>query len=215
VNLVVRIGLFPAAARTWSRTRQDLVDRGLKPGTSQAESAELVAARQKIRDLEEENKILRKAAAAVQEVAPPKERLRLAAGPSTPPGGPTWPPTPWARPSLAPAVARRESRRPRNPVHLLGLHRPGQERGPAALARHRRRALRQRGRRVVLGADAGRAAQSEAMAHAGRGRQRDLRVDRGLPQPPPSPQPALGWAAPPEFETEHRLQATAPHDQFR
>ena len=46
--------------------KQDLVDRGLEPGTSQAESAELVAARQKIRDLEEENKILRKAAAAVE-----------------------------------------------------------------------------------------------------------------------------------------------------
>ena len=59
--------------------KQDLVDRGLEPGTSQAESAELVAARQKIRDLEEENKILRKAAAAVEEVVPPKERFRLVA----------------------------------------------------------------------------------------------------------------------------------------
>jgi putative transposase len=58
---------------------QDLIDRGLEPGTSRAESAELVAARQKIRDLEEENKILRKAAAAVREVVPPKERYRLVA----------------------------------------------------------------------------------------------------------------------------------------
>jgi hypothetical protein len=52
--------------------RQDLVDRGLKPGTSRSESAGLTAARQKIRDLEEENKILRKAAAAVREVVPQK-----------------------------------------------------------------------------------------------------------------------------------------------
>ena len=59
--------------------KQDLVDRGLESGTSRAESAELVAARQKIRDLEEENKILRKAAAAVREVVPPKERYRLVA----------------------------------------------------------------------------------------------------------------------------------------
>ncbi len=55
------------------RWRQlDLIDRGLEPGTGRAESAELVAAWQKIRDLEEENKILHKAAAAVREVVPQK-----------------------------------------------------------------------------------------------------------------------------------------------
>jgi transposase-like protein len=59
--------------------KQDRVDRGLEPGTSRAESAELVAARQKIRDLEEEVKILRKAAAAVEQVVPPKDRCRLVA----------------------------------------------------------------------------------------------------------------------------------------
>jgi putative transposase len=58
---------------------RDLVDRGLKPGTVAAESAELAAARQRIRDLEEEVKILRKAAAAVEAVVPPKERYRLVA----------------------------------------------------------------------------------------------------------------------------------------
>jgi transposase InsO family protein len=71
------LGIAESCLYRWKR--QDLVDRGLKPGTSQAESAELVAARQKIRDLEEENKILRKAAAAVAEVVPPKERYRLVA----------------------------------------------------------------------------------------------------------------------------------------
>ncbi len=42
------------------------------PRLPRTESAELAAARQKIRDLEEENKILRKAAAAVREVVPQK-----------------------------------------------------------------------------------------------------------------------------------------------
>src|SRR3984885_1351233 len=71
------LGIAESCLYRWKR--QDLVDRGLKPGTSQAESVELVAARQKIRDLEEENKILRKAAAAVQEVVPPKDRYHLVA----------------------------------------------------------------------------------------------------------------------------------------
>ena len=71
------LGIAESCLYRWKR--QDLVDRGLQPGTSRAESAELVAARQKIRDLEEENKILRKAAAAVQEVVPPKDRYRLVA----------------------------------------------------------------------------------------------------------------------------------------
>lgn len=71
------LGIAESSLYRWKR--QDLVDRGLDSGTSRAESAELVAARQKIRDLEEENKILRKAAAAVREVVPPKERYRLVA----------------------------------------------------------------------------------------------------------------------------------------
>ena len=71
------LGVAESCLYRWKR--QDLVDRGLKPGTGQAESAELAAARKKIRDLEEENKILRMAAAAVEEVVPPKERFRLVA----------------------------------------------------------------------------------------------------------------------------------------
>jgi putative transposase len=71
------LGIAESCLYRWKR--QDLVDRGLKPGTSQAESAELTAVRQKIRDLEEENKILRKAAAAVEQVVPPKDRYRLVA----------------------------------------------------------------------------------------------------------------------------------------
>jgi hypothetical protein len=52
---------------------------GLKPGTAARESAELATARARIRDLEEEVKILRKAAAAVEAVVPPKDRYRLVA----------------------------------------------------------------------------------------------------------------------------------------
>jgi putative transposase len=71
------LGIAESCLYRWKR--QDLIDRGVKSGTSRAESAELVAARQKIRDLEEENKILRKAAAAVEQVVPPKDRYRLVA----------------------------------------------------------------------------------------------------------------------------------------
>jgi putative transposase len=72
------LGIAESCLYRWKR--QVLIDRGLKPGTGQAESAELAAARKKIRDLEEENKILRKAAAAAEQVVPPKERFRLVAG---------------------------------------------------------------------------------------------------------------------------------------
>src|SRR6201995_5084578 len=68
------LGIAESCLYRWKR--QGLVDRGLKPA---AESAELVAARRKIRELEEENKILRKAAAAVEAAVPPKDRFRLVA----------------------------------------------------------------------------------------------------------------------------------------
>jgi putative transposase len=58
---------------------RDLVDRGPKPGIAAQESAELTAARGRICDLEEEVKILRKAAAAVEAVVRPKDRYRLVA----------------------------------------------------------------------------------------------------------------------------------------
>jgi putative transposase len=71
------LGIAESCLYRWKK--QDLIDCGLEPGTGRAESAELIAARQRIRDLEEENKILRKAAAAVEEAVPPKERFRLVA----------------------------------------------------------------------------------------------------------------------------------------
>src|SRR3954447_5184724 len=59
--------------------QQDLVDRGIKPGVTATENKELAEAQRRIRDLEEEVKILRKATAAVEEVVPPKVRYRLVA----------------------------------------------------------------------------------------------------------------------------------------
>ncbi len=59
--------------------RQQRIDQGLISGVSDADRSELAAAKQRIRDLEEKVTILRKAAAAVEEVVPPKERFRLVA----------------------------------------------------------------------------------------------------------------------------------------
>jgi len=57
---------------------KDLVAQGLRsPTTASMESAALAEAERRIRELEAEVKILRKAAAAVEAVVPPKERLRL------------------------------------------------------------------------------------------------------------------------------------------
>jgi transposase-like protein len=62
------LGIAELCLYRWKR--QDLIDRGLKPGTGRAESAELAAARRRIRGLEEENKILRKATATAEQVVP-------------------------------------------------------------------------------------------------------------------------------------------------
>ncbi len=77
-DVAASLGIAESCLHRWRH--QDRVDRGLKPGTSVQESAELAAARRRIRELEEEVKILRKAAAAVEAVVPPKDRYRLIAG---------------------------------------------------------------------------------------------------------------------------------------
>lgn len=59
---------------------QDLVDRGLKAPNSEAvESAALAAAHARIAELDNEVKILRRAAAAVEEVVSPQARFALVA----------------------------------------------------------------------------------------------------------------------------------------
>jgi len=62
-EVAASLGIAESCLHRWRH--RDLVDRGLKPGTTARESEELAAARQRIRDLEEEVKILRKAAAVV------------------------------------------------------------------------------------------------------------------------------------------------------
>jgi transposase-like protein len=76
-DVAASLGIAESCLHRWRH--QDLVDRGLRPGTTAQESTELAAARQRIRDLEEEVKILRKAAAAVEAVVPPKDRYRVVA----------------------------------------------------------------------------------------------------------------------------------------
>jgi transposase-like protein len=62
-DVAASLGIAESCLHRWRH--RDLVDRGLKPGTTAQESAGLAAARARIRDLEEQVKILRKAAAAV------------------------------------------------------------------------------------------------------------------------------------------------------
>ena len=60
---------------TWRR--QNRIDRGLEPGTTTAEHAELVAARKRIRDLETELDIHRRATELLKEqTADPKAGTR-------------------------------------------------------------------------------------------------------------------------------------------
>lgn len=77
VDVAASLGIAQSCLYRWKQ--QEVIDRGLKHGQSRTESAQLAAAERRIRDLEEEVKILRKAAAAVEEVVPPKVRFRLVA----------------------------------------------------------------------------------------------------------------------------------------
>ena len=54
--------------------RQDRIDKGLEPGVSSAEHAELQAARRRIAELEAELKIARRAAELLKDVKSPKVR---------------------------------------------------------------------------------------------------------------------------------------------
>jgi putative transposase len=77
-DVAATLGIAESCLYRWKS--QDLIDRGLKHPTPEAvESAALCAAQQRITELENEVKILRKAAAAVEEVVRPKDRFRLVA----------------------------------------------------------------------------------------------------------------------------------------
>jgi transposase len=64
------LGISEQTIYTWRR--QDRIDHGLEPGLSSEEKAELVAARRRIRELETEVAIHRRATALLAERADPK-----------------------------------------------------------------------------------------------------------------------------------------------
>lgn len=77
-DVAASLGIAESCLHRW--WRQHRIDQGLASGLSDADRGALAAAKQRIRDLEEEVTILRKAAAAVEEeVVPPRERFRLVA----------------------------------------------------------------------------------------------------------------------------------------
>lgn len=76
-DVAASLGIAESCLYRWKS--RDLIDRGLKPGTTASESAELAEARRRIHELEDEVKILRKAAAAVEQVVPPKGRFQFVA----------------------------------------------------------------------------------------------------------------------------------------
>lgn len=70
VDLARDLGISVQTIYTWRR--QDEIDRGLVPGLSSAERTELAAARRRIRELEAEVEIHRRASALLAERSDPK-----------------------------------------------------------------------------------------------------------------------------------------------
>ncbi|MFF2166675.1 transposase [Streptomyces sp. NPDC058175] len=56
----VKLGIHPVTLSKW--LRQDDIDNGVKPGTTSQDNAELRDARRRIKLLEQENEVLRRAA---------------------------------------------------------------------------------------------------------------------------------------------------------
>jgi transposase len=71
----IELGIHPVTLSKW--LRQDDIDRGLRPGSSSSQSAELRAARRRISELETELAIIRQAAKFMGEDKPrPKGSTR-------------------------------------------------------------------------------------------------------------------------------------------
>jgi transposase-like protein len=64
------LGISTQSIYTWRR--QDRTDRGLEPGLTSTEKAELAAAKRRIAELETELRAMRRAMELVREVVPPK-----------------------------------------------------------------------------------------------------------------------------------------------
>jgi transposase len=71
------LGVSEQAIYGWRR--QERIDRGLEPGLSTAEKAELAAARRRIRELEAELAVHRRAAGLLKETNDPKAGSRPSA----------------------------------------------------------------------------------------------------------------------------------------
>jgi transposase len=68
------LGISAQSIYTWRR--QDRIDKGLEPGHTSAENAELIAPRRRIHQLETELKIARRATELLKEASPPKGGTR-------------------------------------------------------------------------------------------------------------------------------------------
>ena len=71
------LGVSEQAVYGWCR--QERIDRGLEPGPSTAEKAELAAAKRRIRELEAELAVHRRAAELLKETSDPKVGSRPSA----------------------------------------------------------------------------------------------------------------------------------------
>src|ERR671939_325663 len=83
----------------YSWRRQDQIDRGLAPGLSSPEREELAAAKRRIRKLETELAIHRRAAELLKEQADPKGGSVLSRRWRAKGGRPSWPAGGWASPN--------------------------------------------------------------------------------------------------------------------
>ncbi len=74
VEIAADLGISEQAIYTWRR--QDRIDRQLEPGLASAERAELLAARKRVRELETELQVHRRAAELLKEKARPNVGTR-------------------------------------------------------------------------------------------------------------------------------------------
>jgi len=70
VDVARDLGISAESIYTWRR--QDRIDKGLQPGLTSAEKAELTAAKRRIAELENELAIHRRASELLGRVVPPK-----------------------------------------------------------------------------------------------------------------------------------------------
>ena len=73
VQVAADLGISQGLLYSWRK--QEPIDTGQMPGLSSVQSAGLTTARRRIRELEAENEILRRASLAFKDVVPPKEPL--------------------------------------------------------------------------------------------------------------------------------------------